>query len=121
MKQEIIYPAIYKHFKNELEPTKYIYATIGVSKPLDFNKVRYERTMLVAEHTETKRGISIFVTDKGEIFHCMQDCKETLVIYKSLYNDAMSHARPLEMFLGEVDKEKYPNVEQQFRFELVRY
>lgn len=40
------------------------------------------------------------------------------MVYRALYGDNELYFRPYDMFLSKVDKEKYPNVKQEYRFEL---
>ena len=92
MRDDIRIGDIVQHFKRE---------TLDMTLP-DRKQLYLYRIIDIAEHTETK---------------------DRLVIYQALYdNDDMGihfgvYARPYDMFMSEVDHEKYPYIKQKYRFE----
>ena len=61
-------------------------------------KNKLYRIIAIARHTETD---------------------EQLVVYQAMYGNNGFYARPLDMFMSEVDRDKYPDVKQEYRFERI--
>jgi hypothetical protein len=49
------------------------------------------------------------------------ETKREMVVYRRLYGDHSLWVRDKEMFLSEVDHEKYPSIEAKYRFTLVNF
>ena len=59
---------------------------------------------------------------KGNPYQILYFAKDSetqrdVVVYRALYGEGGVWVRPMEMFFSLVDREKYPNAEQEYRFE----
>lgn len=62
---------------------------------------------------------------KGNLYQirCLarhSETREPMVVYQAMYGTFEIFVRPLSMFMEEVDREKYPDVRQRYRFELLQ-
>lgn len=77
--------------------------------------------------TEKQKQDNLYLYQLLAINVMHTETKEKLAVYKALYDGkkygmnvekGQLFARPMDMFLSKVDKEKYPNIKQEYRFEL---
>ena len=66
----------------------------------------------IARHSET--GDFYLLEDIAK----HSETGEEYAVYRKLYGDGSLWIRPLDMFLSKVDKTKYPDCSQEYRFEL---
>ncbi len=81
-----------------------------------------ERCDLLMERTIKIKGT--YKHFKGNLYYVEDIAKNSedeklYVVYRQLYGDNSLWIRPLDMFLSEVDHNKYPDVKQKYRFELL--
>lgn len=75
--------------------------TVKVGKKYRHFKGKLYKVLLVALDSETNGLLS----------------PRKVVVYEALYGDNLIWVRDYDMFLSEVDHEKYPEVTQKYRFE----
>ena len=70
---------------------------------------------------EPKIG-SVYRHFKGNLYEVKaiaihSEMEEKMVVYQALYGDNMTYVRPYDSFVSLVDKVKYPDATQEYRFE----
>lgn len=82
-------------------------------KPGDI--VQHFKREMLSDEEKTKNKYLYKIV--GVALH--SETREPMMVYRPLYDDEGMYVRPLEMFLSEVEHEKYPNVKQIYRFEKI--
>ena len=120
-------PCIARHFKYELSNNypDYFYVVVGICEFKDLNALSEEEKKKVnhlyfaVDCNSRERVYSIYKYN-GQFYinsHCNDLPKGSYVVYKTLYGDK-TYIREFNEFMSPVDKEKYPNIKQYWRFEL---
>lgn len=76
------------------------------------NEMREVKTGRIYKHFKGKNYLVIDIAIHSET-------REKYVVYKALYGECKTYIRPYDMFASKVDKNKYPDVKQEYRFELL--
>ena len=94
-----------------IEGTNYIMNTIHEGTVVKHFK--YE-TLSEKEKKQNKYLYRVISTD------CMHtETEEEMVVYQAMYEPYKTFVRPKDLFFSLVDKDKYPFIKQQYKFERI--
>ena len=74
----------------------------------------YQKVCKIGKTYKHFKGNYYLVVDTAKYSETGEEC----VVYRALYGNNDLWVRPMNMFLSEVDHEKYPDIKQKYRFEL---
>ena len=113
--RELYVGSLYKHFKGGE------YRVLGVTSPHKTGSEVIKRVGQAIDEENRDVVYDVFQNAKGEYFIFSEDgkiIKTKYVYYIATYGDRHCYLRKYDIFLSKVDKKKYPEVEQEYRFEL---
>lgn len=103
----------WEHFKDKK------YQIIGIAQTLAVDIDPMESVICSPRHSETMEEYKVINSQQNGLIIPVSTPEEasiTFVIYQALYGDFGIYIRPLDMFMSPIDKEKYPDVEGEWRF-----
>lgn len=124
MKRELKIGSKYKHFKNKEYLPTLLYDGDMINHNIDcFKYIKFgqainanndESVTILAPSWKEESSNHIIILDKNN-----NVIKGQYVLYKALYSPYGIYIREYNNFMSEVDKIKYPEVTQKYRFELI--
>ena len=86
--------------------------------------MQINKEVKMAENRQTPVAGQIYKHFKGNLYKVLAvavhtESEEKLVVYQSVENPDRVFARPLEMFMSDIDRFRYPLIRAKYRFTLV--
>ena len=96
---------------------------MAAAVPLPFLIIDRPEDVQEEDMRDLPRPGQVYRHFKGNIYRVIaladhSETGETLVMYKRDDSNEKAYARPLDMFMSEVDRKKYPDVKDRYRFTL---
>lgn len=117
-------PCIARHFKHELtnDYPMYFYVVTGIAEVKNLRNIdkKLIDSYLWAKHANNHEKVYPIYKINGQFYiNTYEDGlpEGNYVVYKALYSNE-TFIREFNEFMSPVDKEKYPNIKQYWRFEL---